>query len=686
MSTEVVESGMEIDFRLTGETDSLRLVELKSYQTFKQLFANVSEVRVVTFCTTPQYLIETIDDIASDAVFEVIVGDATTYREQLQDSIELADRLEQLRRDGHVSIFECPNRNVHDKLYRLTDTGETVTWIIGSANFSKNGWSGQHNTAIVLETPTESAIDEELTAYFESIRETYAEPFMADLTTAIDDARDERRETIETWLDVGTTGETPEAEFIAEVTDHIDETVDPDPIAVAIGDDRSSSQNNRAAGTVAVDGLPDHRVSLSLAHLDKAARDEITKQFTSAGGSVTQDTLTLTPGVFQEVSTRRFGVPPMRYQAIDGQPELRFHADGRVYDLTEPLPDDPAEVDDALAHLESYFDLVAEYGRTSDPDGLRATLFEALLWMFWSPFATRHAAFYQSAGLEELDKTLPMLYIHGDPSSGKGTFARFALSLISRGRVNRPVDADSVDVRKLRALRAADTCFPLVVDDIKADRVNSFGLLRNYWTDHWQPGRHFPRFCFISNDKRPEGPERERMRLLHFDVHFDPTDQEGQAEVNRLIAMDNPLFSWFAHQYLRTDLRLHPSGTQAPPIVEVRAVMQDLYVYAERPFPDYFPTVPAEMVHDVGRDRWKELLESDRVTVKTVDEGLQIRFDKEMRFDYTEYIRAVPLYCRPDRRGLDLIIREPAAFEAWLGSQPWRKEPRFKRITRYITG
>ncbi|WP_262178323.1 phospholipase D family protein [Haloarcula laminariae] len=677
---------MEIDFQMVSRKDSFRLVELKSYQTFKQFFTDVLEVRVVTFCTTPQYLIETIDDIAPDAEFEVIVGDATSYREQLQDSVELADRLEQLRRDDRVSIFECPNRNVHDKLYRLTRTGETVTWIIGSANFSKNGWSRQHNSAIVLDTTTGSAIDQELTEYFDGIREAYAEPFMADLAAAID-AGGERREAIETWLDVGTTGETPEAEFIAEVTDHIDESVDPDPIAVAVGDDRSSSQKRTsAADAVAVDGLPDHRVSLSLAHLDKAARDEVTKQFTSAGGSVTQDTLTLTPGVFQEVSARRFGVPPMRYRTVDRQPELRFHADGRVYDLTEPLPDDPAEVDDALAHLESYFDLVAEYGRTSDPDGLRATLFEALLWMFWSPFATRHAAFYRSAGLEELDKTLPMLYIHGDPSSGKGTFARFALSLISRGRVVRPVDADGVDVRKLRALRAADTCFPLVVDDIKADRVNSFGLLRNYWTDHWQPGRHFPRFCFISNDKRPEGPERERMRLLHFDVHFDPTDQEGQAEVNRLIATDNPLFSWFAFQYLRTELSLQPSGTQAPPIVEVRTVMQNLYAYAGRPLPDYFPTVPAEMVHDVGRDRWKELLESDRVTVNTVDEGLQIRFDKEMRFDYTEYIRAVPLYCRPDRRGLDLIVREPAAFEAWLGSQPWENESRLKRIARHITG
>lgn len=511
---------------------------------------------------------------------------------------------------------------------------------------------------------------------------------MDDLSESIDDADpDRRREVIETWLNVGATEQTPEAEFINEVTEHIDETVDPESISVSLDDDHAVNQGEESPSNAdSIGARPDNRISFSLAHLEQSARDEITTQFTAAGGSITKDTLTLTPGVFQEVSARQFGVPPMRYRTINGRHELRFHADGCVYDPTEPLPEDPAPLNEALAHLESYFDLVAEYGRTNDPDGLRATLFEALLWMFWAPFATRHAEFYRSAGLEELDKTLPMLYIHGDPSSGKGTFARFALSLISRGRVDRPIDADGIDVRKLRALRADDTCFPVVVDDIEADRVNSLGLLRNYWTDHWRSGMHFPRFCFISNDKRPQGAERERMRLLDFDVHFDPTDQEGQAEVNRLIATDNPLFSWFAHQYFRTDLRLLPSGTHAPPIVKVREVMRDLYTYAGRPLPGYFPEIPAEMEHDVGRDRWEELLNSNRVTVSAGEEGLQIRFDKEMRFDYTEYIRAIPLYCRPDRRRLDVVIREPEAFETWLGCRPWEQETPFRKIARRIRG
>lgn len=38
-----------------------------------------------------------------------------------------------------------------------------------------------------------------------------------------------------------------------------------------------------------------------------------------------------------------------------------------------------------------------------------------------------------------------------------------------------------------------------------------------------------------------------------------------------------------------------------------------------------------------------------------------------MKYDFSEYIRAIPLACRPDRRGHDVVIREPIAFEIGSG-------------------
>ncbi|WP_432277072.1 restriction endonuclease PLD domain-containing protein [Halobacterium salinarum] len=85
-----------------------------------------------------------IGDAAPETTLAITIGDATTYRDQLEKSVELTDHLEQLRRDEQVTILDCPNWNVHDKLYRLA-FDDSVSWLIGSANFSKNGWSSQHD-------------------------------------------------------------------------------------------------------------------------------------------------------------------------------------------------------------------------------------------------------------------------------------------------------------------------------------------------------------------------------------------------------------------------------------------------------------------------------------------------------------------------------------------------------------
>jgi len=171
--------------------------------------------------------------------------------------------------------------------------------------------------------------------------------------------------------------------------------------------------------------------------------------------------------------------------------------------------------------------------------------------MLWAPFANRAAAFFDQYGID-LDKALPNLYVYGESDAGKGTFAEFVLSLISGGRVQQPVDADEVGKREIRGMRSANTAFPIVVDDITKDTVNRLDTFRNYW-GNWTPEASYPLFAFISNDKRPDEWFRNRSKILHFDVNFD-TSYKGEAEVNRLIEQDNPLFLWFSHEFLTRDL------------------------------------------------------------------------------------------------------------------------------------
>jgi hypothetical protein len=413
------------------------------------------------------------------------------------------------------------------------------------------------------------------------------------------------------------------------------------------------------------------RINLSLlGHSDDAI--EALSRMTDYDASLSGDSLTTTPQAVQQYKRDVYEVPTMRVQRTqtgDDDPvefgrALSFHTDGRVYRVGQPLPDDPDVVDTALSDLEGYFETVDKYGNCNDADAVTAHMAEALLWMFWAPFANRDAAFYDQYGID-LDKALPNLYIYGESDAGKGTFAQFALSMISGGRVVNPVDADEVGKRKVRGMRSANTAFPVVVDDITKDTVNRLDTFRNYW-GNWTPDASFPLFAFISNDKRPDEWFRNRSKILHFNVNFD-TSYKGEAEVNRLIEQDNPLFLWFTHEMLTRELTL---SNDDDALRTARAVLLEFYEYADRDVPEWFPRRPAEREHDAGRDRWFDLLAREDITTEDQGDRLRVSFPEEMSTDTYTYARDPPTVARVERRGRDLLIKSPDEFLDWLGEPP----------------
>jgi hypothetical protein len=413
------------------------------------------------------------------------------------------------------------------------------------------------------------------------------------------------------------------------------------------------------------------RINLSLlGHSDDAI--EALSRMTDYDATLSGDSLTTTPQAVQQYKRDVYEVPTMRVQrreTDEGKPtafgqSLSFHADGRFYRVGEPLPDDPDVVDSALADLEAYFETVDKYGNCNDADAVKAHMAEALLWMFWAPFVNRDAAFYNQYGID-LDKALPNFYIYGESDAGKGTFARFALSMISGGRVLSPVDADEVGKRKVRGMRSANTAFPVVVDDITKETVNRLDTFRNYW-GNWTPDASYPLFAFISNDKRPDEWFRNRSKILHFNVNFD-TSYQGEAEVNQLIEQDNPVFLWFANEMLTRELTL---SNDDDALRTTRRVMIDLYEYADRPVPAWFPRRPAEQEHDAGRDRWFDLLARDDITTEYQGERLRVSFPEETATDTYTYARDPPTVARVERRGRDLLIKSPDEFIRWLGDPP----------------
>jgi hypothetical protein len=142
------------------------------------------------------------------------------------------------------------------------------------------------------------------------------------------------------------------------------------------------------------------------------------------------------------------------------------------------------------------------------------------------------------------------------------------------------------------------------------------------------------------------------------------TSHQGEAEVNRLIHTENPIFQWFGHKYLNRDLVL---GEDSDTLREVRGAMLDLYEFADRSVPEYFPTEPAEKAYDTGRERWHNLIDREDVEISNDGDTLQVTLPESMSFELHEYKRDPPMTVRIEKRGLDLIIKTPEEFFDWLG-------------------
>jgi HKD family nuclease len=694
---------MKFDIPLdTKSIDQSHVEIFKSWRSFSDVFDGAKRMRVVTYCDSPEFILDLFEDLDDLESLEVVVGDVSDYRERLIDKPDLADRLEQLRSEGKLVIYLCENKEVHSKLYLIeyddsvlegeaddnaedqmtlggeapiesepedTDDGSPAKVIVGSPNLSRNAWSNQTNMGVVYDTKTDSEVYEEFEEVYRDHRDSYNSggPFLEDLSEQLELSDDDREEVIKLYTEgrVGTQDELGEVH--GRLADHIDAEVETVDLALDGGTDSDSEQESEVIeGEVEEDSTendpdleeaPQDRITLSLRGYEESTVDTLS-QMTDFDATVSNDTLTTTPDAFQRYAEQVFDVPTMHLN--EAKDELKFHYDGTVYRVTQP-PSNPERVDEALAEIEDYFATVDNYGNSNNPTAVKAHMYEALLWFFWAPFANRQAQFYRDHGIN-LDKALPYLYVFGESNGGKGTFCRFALSLISGNRVEAPVDADEIGKRKVRNLRSAHTSFPVVVDDITKQKVNSLDTLRNYWSG-WTGETAYPMFAFISNDKRPGEWFRNRAKILRFDVNF-MTSHQGEAEVNRLIDTENPIFQWFGYEYLNRDLEL---GTDSDALREVRAAMQDLYEYADRPLPDYFPTEPAEQAYDTGRERWRNLIDREDVEIAKDSDTLQVTFPESMNFELHEYKRDPPMTVRIEKRGLDLIIKTPDEFFDWLG-------------------
>jgi hypothetical protein len=154
--------------------------------------------------------------------------------------------------------------------------------------------------------------------------------------------------------------------------------------------------------------------------------------------------------------------------------------------------------------------------------------------------------------------------------------------------------------------------------------------------------------------------------MLHFDVAFpsNPEDEgfyEAQEDLNEILDVRNPIFSFVSRQLLNEELYLDAGGT----VDDVRQIVLDFYGRAGREVPLYFPEAPANREYNIGKRKWRQARDRGDVTFERRENHLIADFELEPHELYS-YRKTLPTKMRPEKSGRNIIIKNPDDFETWL--------------------
>ncbi|MFC7095729.1 phospholipase D family protein [Halobaculum marinum] len=654
----------------------LELAMVRSWRTFVGYFGETKSLRAVTYSQSPQVLHKLFAsaDLELEQL-EVVIGDhrQSKYRKQLQGDLDLAKHLNHLLEQDQLQLFTLDKRvTLHSKLYIAENSDGSRLVVFGSPNLSKEAWSGnQTNLVVAFRTEGDSIIDGYAQRFYEAHREQ-CELFMGDLTEQLAETDDpeERERIFDLWVDGTVPSDNPTGDLHRRIVELFDEEESRVRRVNVVTDSEEADEvvklpTDGSGAVEDTDVQSNQQMRLSPQGLEEPIK--------SAEPTLSRHNVSVKPTELRGSAAgfdrylRAFNDDfPTMWVNRDKQ-IVRMQLDNTTLEMTAPLPDDPAEVDEALAHIEEYIETVERFGDAKRPQETMAHFYEAIIYVFWAPFANYFAQEYANRDGAELDKDLPFLYVHGQNDSGKGMFLRFAANIISNGVVAAPVEGQQFTKDAIDRCRASNTVFPFLVDDVDKDRVER-DIVKTYWTGAWDGSVAFPTFIFTSNDGNPKSEYRTRMKMLEFDVVFNVEGHERE-ETARLIKKRNLLFSWFAHLLFQKEIRL---PDQEDKLAVAREVFCDLYDYAGRDRPDYFPAeAPAERIHDHGRRKWVRAYRTGLFNIREENGILLADFSENLDgYAVHKYDKVVPSTIRTEIQRTRIQFEQPERFYEWTGIEP----------------
>ncbi len=622
---------------------------------FEGLFEGFSKMRAITYVASPGLILEFLDKRGYTLV-EIVVGDSlaparlpSEWRQHLiQQGLEFTEQLAERVEKGSLSIL-IPNRTIHSKLYLLERNG-TARVIVSSANLTESARQArQVNYALFVDlTPGHPFVSQAVKDYDAHCTETTL--FMGDLVELFRERKDAaRREVIEAWLR-GTVGADQEGETRRVFHE------------LSVGALERTDRQEEPLITVRLPDVP-------------ATRKQVERALAPVSRARGAAELRVSGQAWIQYVENTHGLPILRVDR-----ELRcvvMGLNGSRVVMTEALPE-AAVLDRALAHVEDYLNTV-DCGQTADPKFAKTAMFEALLYVFFSPFAAEYMKKRRSA-YGSVDSRGPrFLYIYGPSQNGKSTFLRFALKLLT-GRQIQPLAGNQFTKTKLLQATTLGTAFPLVFDDVVAlqSTPNIEEALKSYWEVWWKSDYIQPQIILSSNLRALKDWAKSRVKRVDFDVHFAPSEHNKE-RLARIFEVENLLFRWFSTLYFS---RLEQGDSTSDDELNLaRATLADLYKRARRLIPEFFPSEPLEKSYDPGRRDWRDLLFGlKKARMVREKRRLLIEFSDDIPFwEVGEYVTNLPQTVKSKRRGNTLVVESPAEFGAWLEGGPSRRWRWFDR-------
>ena len=673
-----------------GDAAEMEWQTVKSWQSFTNFFDDAVHIDAVTYCESPELLLELFDqEDSSLETMDVLVGDRDEYQSAVNE-VTVARRLERYYEEDRLTLRLKNRKVVHSKLYRIVEADDTVTLIAGSANLSYNSWKNQTNSIVVFNTEVGTQLDQQFQAWIGDHRDEYADTiFMEDLAEEIaqldDEEEVERR--IELWIDNRDTQLSEQGEIhstvgnelealgedvdqVVSVTDDPDEADEIVSIEPELIEPENADTNGEEPAEETEDGItavktPEYSITLSTqGYENDGYLDQMETDLNRRGADVGADAITTPVEGYTNYLQTRYDVPKMWVDKENARVHLQHGEHHRI--LTADHDPDPELLDAALENIENYIKTIDRWGETNNPEAVKAHLYEGVLYGLWAPFVNLYAK--QFYGSVTLDNALQYLYIFGESDAGKDKFTEFVLRLISDDLVRGGADADDVGKNQIRSLRNIDTVFPYVVSDISKQKIDRVDTLRNFWEDSWHPSNEvaYPTLIFTSNDSRPNDWFRNRAKMLHFDVAFpsNPEDEgfyKAQEDLNAILDARNPIFSYVSRRLLTEERYLDAGGT----VGDVRQVLLEFYDRADRDVPKFFPREPANRKYNIGKRKWEQAYKRDDVTFERRENRLIAEFNLEPHELYS-YRKTLPTKMRPEKSGRSIIIKNPDGFEEWI--------------------